>query len=274
MTMKQRAPISLKSVGVCYNMRLSRKRGLRKTIAKGARLDAQGKFWALRGITLEVQEGEILGVVGANGAGKSTLLATLAGILTPDTGNIAVYGSIATLLNLGAGFDDELNAEENILLVGAFLGIPGSVMKKKIPAILEFADIGDFSRSEVRTYSSGMRARLGFAVATAVNPDVLLVDEVLSTGDATFREKARRRILDLMKHARAVVYVTHDLESAKEICNRAIEMEDGKIIADGPARKIITAYERKMRARGGPHASASSPKRAQSTPLRRRARKG
>lgn len=274
MTVKERAPITLKNVGVCYNMRLSRKRGLRKTITKGARLDAQGKFWALRGITLEVQEGEILGVVGANGAGKSTLLATLAGILTPDTGSIAVYGSIATLLNLGAGFDDELNAEENILLVGAFLGIPGSVMKKKIPAILEFADIGDFSRSEVRTYSSGMRARLGFAVATAVNPDVLLVDEVLSTGDATFREKARRRILDLMKRARAVVYVTHDLESAKEICNRAIEIEEGKIVADGPARKIITAYEKKMRTRGEHTTAAASQKRLPSTPLRRRTRKG
>jgi ABC-type polysaccharide/polyol phosphate transport system ATPase subunit len=272
--MNARAPISLKNVGVCYNMRLSRKRGLRKTIAKGARLDAQGKFWALRGITLEVQEGEILGVVGANGAGKSTLLATLAGILTPDAGSIAVYGSIATLLQLGAGFDDELNAEENILLVGAFLGIPGSVMRKKIPAILEFADIGEFSRSEVRTYSSGMRARLGFAVATAVNPDVLLVDEVLSTGDATFREKARRRILDLMKRARAVVYVTHDLESAKEICNRAIELAEGRIVADGPARKIISAYERKMRTRGGPLSASPPPGRRSASRLRRGARKG
>lgn len=212
-----------------------------------SRLDAKGHFWALRGIDLEVKEGEVLAVVGGNGAGKSTLLATLAGIITPDEGNIAVYGSIATLLHVGAGFDDELNAEENILLVGAFLGVPASIMRKKIPEILDFADIGDFAKSEVRTYSSGMRARLGFAVATSVNPDVLLVDEVLSTGDASFRDKARKRILALMKRARAVVYVTHDLASAREICSRAIELEAGRIVADGAPARIIGAYEKKMR---------------------------
>jgi ABC-type polysaccharide/polyol phosphate transport system ATPase subunit len=186
-------------------------------------------------------------VIGGNGAGKSTLLMTLAGILAPDDGSIAVYGSIATLLHVGAGFNDELNAEENILLVGAFLGVPTSVMRKKIPGILDFAEIGEFAKSEVRTYSSGMRARLGFAVATSVDPDVLLIDEVLSTGDASFRDKARDRILELMQKARAVVYVTHDLSSAKEFCTRSIELEGGKIIADGPARPIIDSYEKKMR---------------------------
>jgi ABC-type polysaccharide/polyol phosphate transport system ATPase subunit len=170
----------------------------------------------------------------------------LAGILEPDEGSIAVYGTISTLLHIGAGFDDELNAEENILLVGAFLGVPASIMKKRIPEILEFADIGDFAASEVRTYSSGMRARLGFSVATAVKPDVLLVDEVLSTGDASFREKAKNRILGLMEKARAVVYVTHDLDSAASFCTRAIELEGGRIVADGPAKSIITAYQAKM----------------------------
>ena len=239
-------PISLKGAGVRYNMRLKRKRSVRKSVTKAARLDAQGYFWALRDITLEIQEGETVAVIGANGAGKSTLLLMLAGILEPDEGSVAVYGAISTLLHIGAGFDDELNAEENILLVGAFLGIPASIMKKRVPEILEFADIGDFASAEVRTYSSGMRARLGFSVATAVSPDVLLVDEVLSTGDASFRDKARARILDLMKKARAVVYVTHDLDSAASFCTRAIELEGGKIVADGPAKSVIAAYQAKM----------------------------
>jgi ABC-2 type transport system ATP-binding protein len=244
--MGQQPPIQLTNLGVRYNMRLKKKRTLRRTVTHSSRLDADGYFWALRNINLTINEGETVAVVGANGAGKSTLLAALAGIISPDEGAITVYGSIATLLHVGAGFDDELNAEENILLVGAFLGVPATAMRKKIPLILEFADIGDFSKSEVRTYSSGMRARLGFAVATSVEPDVLLLDEVLSTGDASFRNKARDRMLDLMNRARAVVYVTHDLSSAKEFCTRAIELEGGLIVADGPAKEIITAYEEKM----------------------------
>jgi ABC-2 type transport system ATP-binding protein len=272
--MKYPPPIHLQGVGVSYDMRLKRKRSIRRSVTHRSRIDAKGHFWALRDIDLTVSDGETIAVVGANGAGKSTLLLTLAGIITPDEGSIQVYGNISTLLHVGAGFDDELNAEENILLVGAFLGVPGSIMRKKIPEILEFADIGEFARSEVRTYSSGMRARLGFAVATSVNPDVLLLDEVLSTGDASFRDKARNRILQLMKSARAVVYVTHDLASAKEICTRAIELEGGKIIADGSARSVINAYEKKMRTRGGALSAAGAPPRAATTPLRRRARKG
>jgi ABC-type branched-subunit amino acid transport system ATPase component len=239
-------PISLKGAGLRYNMQLRRKRSIRKSVTRTSRLDAKGYFWALRDINIDIHEGETVAVVGANGAGKSTLLLMLAGILEPDEGSIAVYGSISTLLHIGAGFDDELNAEENILLVGAFLGIPASIMRQRIPAILDFAGIGDFANSEVRTYSSGMRARLGFSVATAVKPDVLLVDEVLSTGDASFKAKARARILDLMGKARAVVYVTHDLESAASFCTRAIELEGGRIIADGPAKTVIDAYQRKM----------------------------
>ena len=239
-------PISLNGAGVRYNMQLRRKRSLRKSVTGTSRLDEKGYFWALRDINIKIHEGETVAVIGANGAGKSTLLQMLAGILEPDEGSIAVYGSISTLLHIGAGFDDELNADENILLVGAFLGIPASIMRERAPAIIEFAGIQDFSSSEVRTYSSGMRARLGFSVATAVKPDVLLVDEVLSTGDASFREKAKERILELVGNARAAVYVTHDLDSAASFCTRAIELEGGKIVADGPAKTVIAAYQKKM----------------------------
>jgi ABC-type polysaccharide/polyol phosphate transport system ATPase subunit len=210
------------------------------------RLDENGKFWAIRNINLRVESGESLAVIGANGAGKSTLLKVLAGIISPDEGKIEVRGTIATLLQLAAGFNDELNAEENILLVGEFLGIPSPQMQKKVQEILDFADIGDFAESPVSTYSSGMRARLGFAVATSVEPDVLLLDEVLSTGDAAFREKSRARIVELMDKAHAIVYVTHDLGSAAKFCTKAIEIEEGLIVAAGPAQLVIDAYLEKM----------------------------
>jgi ABC-type polysaccharide/polyol phosphate transport system ATPase subunit len=200
----------------------------------------------LRHISLTVESGESLAVIGANGAGKSTLLKTLAGIILPDEGTIEVRGSIATLLQLAAGFKDELDAEENILLVGEFLGVPSKEMKKKVQDILDFAAIGDFADAPVSTYSSGMRARLGFSVATSVEPDVLLLDEVLSTGDAAFREKSRARIVELKDRAKAIVYVTHDLDSAATFCTRAIELEDGEIVAYGPSDEVVERYKSKV----------------------------
>jgi len=244
--MSDMPPILMENAGIRYDLNMSKKRTIRGTIAKTDRIDREGHFWALRGIDLRVEAGESLAVIGVNGAGKSTLLKTLAGIISPSEGRVEVRGKIATLLQLAAGFDDDLDARENILLVGEFLGVPAKVMEKRVRPILEFADIGDFADAPVRTYSSGMRARLGFSVATAVNPDVLLLDEVMSTGDATFREKSRNRIIELMGKARAIVYVTHDLETAEKLCTRAIELSEGRIIASGSARKVIQSYRAKF----------------------------
>ena len=239
-------PILLAGLGVQYDLRLSKKRKLRDTVVRDGRHSQSGKFWALRDVDFRVETGESVAVIGPNGAGKSTMLQVLAGILEPTVGRAEVRGKIATLLQLGAGFDPELNARENTLLVGEFLGVPHSEMVKRIPDILALADLGEFADAEVRTYSSGMRARLGFSVATSVEPDVLLLDEVLSTGDAAFIEKSRGRILELMKRARAIVFVTHDLDSAATFCTRAIELEGGRIVADGPAKRVIDAYKKKM----------------------------
>lgn len=244
--MSEYPPIRLRDLGVSFDLRRSKKRVRRQVVGKTNRLDEQGRFWALRHISLTVESGESLAVIGANGAGKSTLLKTLAGIIVPDEGSIEVRGSIATLLQLAAGFRDELDAEENILLVGEFLGVPSSEMKKKVNSILDFAAIGDFADSPVSTYSSGMRARLGFAVATSVEPDVLLLDEVLSTGDAGFREKSRARIVELKNRAKAIVYVTHDLDSAVTFCTRAIELRDGEIVASGPSSEVVAQYKERM----------------------------
>ena len=238
-------PISLRGVGVQYDMRLSRKRRLRGTLTGKYRSTEQKKFWALRGIDLEVKHGESLAVIGNNGAGKSTLLQTLAGIITPDEGSIEVRGRISTLLNLGAGFEDDLDATENILLAGEYLGIPHGTIRRKLHEIIEFADIGKFAHMPARTYSSGMRARLGFSVATAVDPDVLLLDEVMATGDAAFAEKSRGRVLELMGRARAIVFVTHDLEAAEKFCTRAIEIEKGHIISSGTPAEVIAAYRKR-----------------------------
>lgn len=239
-------PILLKGLGVQYDLRLSKKRKLRDTVLRDGRHAQSGKFWALREVDFTVAAGESVAVIGPNGAGKSTMLQVLAGILEPSVGTVEVRGKIATLLQLGAGFDPELNARENTLLVGEFLGVPHREMIRRLPAILEFADLGEFADAEVRTYSSGMRARLGFSVATSVEPDVLLLDEVLSTGDAAFIEKSRGRIMELMKRARAIVFVTHDLDSAATFCTRAIELDGGRIVADGPAKRVIAAYKKKM----------------------------
>ena len=238
-------PIVLRDIGVQYDLRLNRKRKLGQTLFGAYRREQTSKFWALQHVNLTVDHGESLAVIGANGAGKSTLLQVLAGIVEPSQGEVEVRGSIATLLHLGAGFEDELTAPENVLLVGAFLGIPHKEMEEKLQPILEFADLGKFVDSPVRTYSSGMRARLGFSVATAVDPDVLLLDEVLSTGDAGFKEKSRARVVELMGRARAIVYVTHDLDSAAEFCTRAIELEKGHIVNEGTTSAVVREYLRK-----------------------------
>jgi ABC-type polysaccharide/polyol phosphate transport system ATPase subunit len=239
-------PILLSGLGVQYDLRLSKKRKLRDTMIRDLRHSKNGKFWALRDVDFRVEAGESVAVIGPNGAGKSTMLQVLAGILEPAAGKVEVRGKITSLLSLGAGFDPELNARENVLLVGEFLGVPHKEMVARIPEILDFAGLGEFADAEVRTYSSGMRARLGFSIATSVEPDVLLLDEVLSTGDAAFIEKSRGRITALMKRARAIIFVTHDLDSAATFCTRAIELEGGRIVADGPAKRVIAAYKKKM----------------------------
>ena len=195
-------------------------------------------FIAVNQVDLQVRRGTIHALIGPNGAGKSTMLQVLAGILEPSAGTIEVRGKIATLLQLGAGFDPALNARENTLLVGEFLGVPHAEMVRRVPSILEFAGLGEFADAEVRTYSSGMRARLGFSVATSVEPDVLLLDEVLSTGDAAFIEKSRGRITELMKRARAIVFVTHDQEEALTMSDRIAIVNRGRIEQLGTPHEV------------------------------------
>jgi len=189
-------------------------------------------------------------VIGPNGAGKSTLLQVLAGIIMPSEGIIDVRGQVSSLLTLGAGFDQELSGRDNILLAGAFLGIDHREMEERLEGIIEFADIGQFIDAAIKTYSAGMRARLGFSIATAVDPDVLLLDEVLGTGDQAFRAKSQVRIRELIKAAKGIVLVTHDMNWVTQFCNKAMLLERGHIVAEGdPADVVRIHQERSERAR-------------------------
>ncbi len=199
-------------------------------------------FWALRDVDLTVEDGTRLGIVGSNGAGKSTLLRVIARIYKPTTGACFIRGSVAPLIEMGAGFNPELTGRENILLYGALLGIPRTVMRERIDAILEFTELGEFAGTALKYYSSGMYAKLAFAVATEVAPDVLLIDESLSVGDAEFVAKAYERIRQLMARCRAVIVVSHDLQSLHDLCDRAIWIDHGRVLADGPVDEILDRY--------------------------------
>jgi len=236
--------ITVSDLGVRYSLRLTKKTTVHRSFVNLLRRrDGPDHFWALRNVGFQVTHGESLAVIGPNGAGKSTLLQVLAGIIEPSEGEVAVRGQISSLLTLGAGFDQELSGYDNILLAGAFLGIPHREMAARLPGIIEFADLGQFIDATIKTYSSGMRARLGFAIATAVDPDVLLLDEVLSTGDEVFRAKSRGRIIELMKSAKAIVMVTHDMNWVTEFCNRAILLEKGRIVAEGEPAELVALHQ-------------------------------
>jgi ABC-type polysaccharide/polyol phosphate transport system ATPase subunit len=236
--------IEVNSLGIRYNLRLTRRTTLKSTLPGvfGRDGDQPKHFWALRHLNFRLDHGESLAVIGPNGAGKSTLLLALAGILEPSEGAIVTHGRVSTLLTLGAGFELELSGRDNIDLVGAFLGIDHRQMAELAPSIVEFADIGPFIDAPVKTYSTGMKARLGFAIATAITPDILLLDEVLGTGDQTFRARSQARVRELVGKAKAIVLVTHDLSYVTEFCNRAMLLERGQIIREGEPAEVVQLY--------------------------------
>ena len=201
--------------------------------------------------------GQALGVIGPNGAGKSTLLKMLARILTPDEGRIAIDGRVSALLELGAGFHPEYSAVENIFLSGAFYGMSRRQLKPRVDSIIEFAELERFADNPVKTYSSGMYARLGFAIAVSVEPDVLLCDEVLAVGDESFRQRCYERMLEFRDAGRTLVLVTHDLGAVHQFCDRAIWLQRGAIQQDGDPREVVRAYIREVNA-GDEAASALS----------------
>ena len=241
--------VDICGLGIRYDLRLTRRTTLKGSLAGLVRRNRTGptSFWALRHLDLQIRHGESIGLIGPNGAGKSTLLLALAGILQPSEGTVAVDGRVSTLLTLGAGFDQELTGRDNITLAAAFLGIEHAEMERLTPGIIDFADIGAFIDAPVKTYSMGMKARLGFSIATAITPNILLLDEVLGTGDQTFRTRSQVRVRELIGRARVVILVTHDLSYVTEFCSRAILLEKGQIIHDGDPAATVALYKDRVR---------------------------
>ncbi len=201
------------------------------------------EFWALKNISFTVEKGDRVGVLGFNGAGKSTLLKVIAGVLKPTEGSVKVNGVIAPMLELGAGFDMNYSGKENIFLYGATMGYSRKFIEEKYDEIVEFSELKDFIEVPVKNYSSGMRARLGFAIATAVEPEILILDEVLSVGDAKFRKKSEAKVRSMFDKGTTVLFVSHSTQQVLNICDKAIILDHGKLIAQGSAKEICAKYD-------------------------------
>jgi len=203
------------------------------------------EFTALEHVSFDVKKGETLGLIGHNGAGKSTMLKVISGILKPTEGSVSCHGNIVPMLELGSGFDLDLTGRENIFLNGAILGYSEEFLNEKYEEIVEFSKLGQFIEMPIRNYSSGMLARLAFSIATVVKPEILIVDEILSVGDANFQEKSRRRMMELMGGGITVLFVSHSLDQIREMCNRVVWLDHGQVKMYGPAEEVCDAYEQK-----------------------------
>ena len=197
----------------------------------------------MKDVSFDVRKGEVLGIIGHNGAGKSTLLKVISGILKPTEGTLQVNGTIVPMLELGSGFDFELSGRENIFLNGAILGYSEKFLQDKYDEIVAFSELGEFIEAPLRSYSSGMVMRLAFSIATVVNPDILIVDEILAVGDAAFQEKSKKRMLELMGGGTTVLFVSHSLEQIREMCDRVLWLDHGRMRLCGDAQSVCDAYQ-------------------------------
>lgn len=205
------------------------------------------EFLAVKDVSFQVRQGEAWGLIGTNGSGKSTMLKAISGILKPYKGTISVNGSVAPLIELGAGFDQEMTARENIFLNGCVLGHSEQFMREHFDEIVDFAEIHNFLDSPLKNYSSGMRARLGFSIATMVKPDILIVDEILAVGDYKFRQKCEKRMKELLSGGTTLLYVSHSIDEVKRLCDHALWIDKGVERMQGPAIEVCDAYMKEMK---------------------------
>ena len=235
--------ISVQNVSMMFNLNKDKILGLKEYIvaALRGRLNYE-EFWALRDISFEVQPGEVLGILGLNGSGKSTLLKLIAGVFKPTKGRVKVTGEIAPLLELGTGFDPEFSAKENVYMHGAIFGRPPSYMSGIYSEVMDFAELWEFEGVPMKNFSSGMMARLGFSLATAVEPEILILDEILGVGDYQFAKKCQKRISELLSRGLTVLIVSHSIETIKEMCTRAILLEKGQLKCLGEVDEVSRIY--------------------------------
>lgn len=237
--------LELKNVGIKFNLSQEKVDSLKEYVIKLLKKELMyDEFWALRDISFSVKKGERLGILGLNGAGKSTLLKIIAGVYKPTEGTIRHEGVIAPMLELGAGFDSQYTGAENIFLYGSVLGYSKSYLQEKFDEIVAFSELEKFINVPLKNYSSGMRARLGFAIATIADPDILILDEVLSVGDAKFRKKSEKKIMEMFDRGVTVLFVSHSLEQVQRLCDKAIILEHGRLIASGDIDTIAETYKK------------------------------
>ena len=237
--------ISAKNVSMMFNLSRDKNMGIREYAIKALRRELSfDEYWALRDVTFDVKKVEIFGIMGLNGAGKSTLLKIITGVFTPTGGTVAVIGKIAPLLELGAGFDNDYSARENVFMNGAMFGHSPKYMAAKYDEIIDFAEVREFDDVPLKNFSSGMKARLGFAVAANVQPDVLILDEILGVGDHKFRAKCRKRIDEMILQGVTVLMASHDISQIRNKCSRALLLRKGRCVYVGAADKVCQLYEK------------------------------
>ena len=239
--------INLKNVSMRFNLGIEKDNSL-KTIfirlfsfKKKSRKN-KNEFWALKDVTFHIDKGDVVGIVGSNGAGKSTLLKVVSGVLKPTTGTVEVEGALSPMIELGAGFDGELTARENIFLNGAILGYSKEFITEKFDEIVEFSELKDFLDVPIKNFSSGMTAKLAFSISTVVEPEILIVDEILSVGDMKFQEKSKQKMMSMIEGGTTVLYVSHSLQSIRDLCTKVIWLDHGKIVKMGKTKEICDDY--------------------------------
>ncbi len=238
--------IKIENVSMKFNLEIekdfSMKQAFVNLFTKKKKKKKNEDFWALKDVSFNIGKGEVVGLIGSNGAGKSTLLKVVSGVMKPTKGKVKVKGVISPMIELGAGFDGNLTARENIYLNGAILGYSKEFLDDKFDDIVEFSELKDFLDVPVKNFSSGMTAKLAFSIATIVNPEILIVDEILSVGDIKFQEKSKKKMMEMIKGGTTVLYVSHSLESIKDLCTKVVWLEHGKVVKMGDTNKICDAY--------------------------------
>ena len=243
--MSKQPAIIVDNVSMKFNLSKEKVDSLKDYIIKSIKKEIKyNEFWALQNVSFTVEKGDRVGILGLNGAGKSTLLKVIAGVFKPTEGSVTKHGKMVPLLELGAGFDQQYTGKENIYLYGAMLGYSKEFIDEKYDEIVEFAELKDFMNMPIKNYSSGMKSRLGFSIATVVSPKILILDEVLSVGDAKFRKKSEKKVLSMFDSGVTVLFVSHSLAQVQRICNKAMILEKGKLIAYGDIDTISKQYEK------------------------------
>ncbi len=236
--------IEVKNVSMSFRLSQDRIQSIKEYLVMLAKGKLKYKeFWALKNVSFTVRPGEVLGIIGRNGAGKSTILKVISGILKPTEGSVSVRGNIVPMLELGSGFDFDLTGRENIYLNGSILGYSRHFLDEKYDEIVSFSELGEFIEMPIRNYSSGMMMRLAFSIATVVNPEILIVDEILAVGDEAFQRKSRQRMLELMGGGTTVLFVSHSLDQIREMCDRVLWLDHGQIKMLGETKEVCDAYQ-------------------------------